>query len=138
MKKLYSGFDLCAPTTSVSMTINGPAPIILAMFMNTAIDQQVEKYLRADQARWDAAHNRIEALFEGRKRPEYSGALPDGNDGLGLGLLGITGDQLLEPEPTRRSRPTRSPPCAAPCRLTSSRKTRPRTPASSAPNSRCA
>ncbi len=98
MKKLYSGFDLCAPTTSVSMTINGPAPIILAMFMNTAIDQQVEKYLRADQARWDAAHNRIEALFEGRKRPEYSGALPDGNDGLGLGLLGITGDQLLEPE----------------------------------------
>src|SRR5690606_26826236 len=42
MKKLYSGFDLCAPTTSVSMTINGPAPIILAMFMNTAIDQQVE------------------------------------------------------------------------------------------------
>ena len=97
MKKLYSGFDLCAPTTSVSMTINGPAPIILAMFMNTAIDQQVEKYLRADQARWDAAHNRIETLFAGRKRPEYSGALPEGNDGLGLGLLGITGDQLLEP-----------------------------------------
>ena len=43
MKKLYAGFDLCAPTTSVSMTINGPAPIILAFFMNTAIDQQVEK-----------------------------------------------------------------------------------------------
>ena len=41
MKKLYDGFDLCAPSTSVSMTINGPAPIILAMFMNTAIDQQV-------------------------------------------------------------------------------------------------
>ncbi len=51
MKKLYSGFDLCAPTTSVSMTINGPAPIILAMFMNTAIDQQVERYLREDSAR---------------------------------------------------------------------------------------
>ena len=48
MKKLYSGFDLCAPTTSVSMTINGPAPMILAMFMNTAIDQQVEKYLKED------------------------------------------------------------------------------------------
>jgi methylmalonyl-CoA mutase len=96
MKKLYSGFDLCAPTTSVSMTINGPAPIILAMFMNTAIDQQVEKYLRADQARWDAAHARIEQLFEGKKRPEYAGPLPDGNDGLGLGLLGVTGDQLVE------------------------------------------
>ncbi len=98
MKKLYSGFDLCAPTTSVSMTINGPAPIILAMFMNTAIDQQVEKYLRADQARWDVAHARIEKLFEGRQRPEYAGLLPEGNDGLGLGLLGVTGDQVVEPE----------------------------------------
>jgi len=98
MKKLYSGFDLCAPTTSVSMTINGPAPIILAMFMNTAIDQQVEKYLRADQRRWDEAHAKIEAFFRDRPRPEYSGTLPQGNDGLGLGLLGITGDQLLEPE----------------------------------------
>src|ERR1700682_5007985 len=46
MKVLYSGFDLCAPTTSVSMTINGPAPMILAMFMNTAIDSQVEKFQR--------------------------------------------------------------------------------------------
>ncbi len=44
MKKLYAGFDLCAPATSVSMTINGPAPIILAMFMNTAIDQQIDKF----------------------------------------------------------------------------------------------
>ncbi|MCP8617408.1 fused isobutyryl-CoA mutase/GTPase IcmF [Salirhabdus salicampi] len=44
MKKLYSGFDLCDPLTSVSMTINGPAPIILAMFFNTAIEQQVEKF----------------------------------------------------------------------------------------------
>ncbi|GAB3352275.1 methylmalonyl-CoA mutase family protein [Lysobacter tyrosinilyticus] len=98
MKKLYSGFDLCAPSTSVSMTINGPAPIILAMFMNTAIDQQVEKYLRADQARWDAAHAKIEAMFAGKKRPEYSGMLPETNDGLGLGLLGVTGDQVVEPE----------------------------------------
>jgi len=98
MKKLYSGFDLCAPTTSVSMTINGPAPMILAMFMNTAIDQQVEKYLRADQARWDEAHARIEKFFEGKPRPEYAGPLPEGNDGLGLGLLGVTGDQLVEPE----------------------------------------
>ncbi|KFN48221.1 methylmalonyl-CoA mutase family protein [Arenimonas composti] len=98
MKKLYSGFDLCAPTTSVSMTINGPAPMILAMFMNTAIDQQVEKYLRADQPRWDAAHAKIEAFFEGRQRPRYEGELPAGNDGLGLGLLGITGDQLVDAE----------------------------------------
>ncbi|MBI2398270.1 MAG: methylmalonyl-CoA mutase family protein [Xanthomonadales bacterium] len=98
MKKLYSGFDLCAPSTSVSMTINGPAPIILAMFMNTAIDQQVEKYLRADQARWDRAHQTIEKLFEGKHRPSYHGMLPDGNDGLGLGLLGVTGDQVVDPE----------------------------------------
>ena len=98
MKKLYSGFDLCAPSTSVSMTINGPAPIILAMFMNTAIDQQVEKYLRADQSRWDAAHTTIEKLFEGKRRPEYSGELPETNDGLGLGLLGVTGDQVVDAE----------------------------------------
>ncbi|MET3930727.1 methylmalonyl-CoA mutase [Lysobacter sp. OAE881] len=98
MKKLYSGFDLCAPSTSVSMTINGPAPIILAMFMNTAIDQQVEKYLRSDDARWNEAHDKIEMLFEGRKRPEYSGMLPEGNDGLGLGLLGLTGDQVVDAE----------------------------------------
>ncbi|WP_233671439.1 methylmalonyl-CoA mutase family protein [Luteimonas cellulosilyticus] len=65
MKKLYSGFDLCAPTTSVSMTINGPAPMILAMFMNCAIDQQIEKYLKADDARWKEAESRLAKLFEG-------------------------------------------------------------------------
>ncbi|WP_372013906.1 methylmalonyl-CoA mutase family protein [Pseudoxanthomonas sp. 10H] len=96
MKKLYSGFDLCAPTTSVSMTINGPAPIILAMFMNTAIDQQVEKYLKADPQRWADAQQKIDAFFEGRPRPRYHGDLPAGNDGLGLSLLGITGEQLLD------------------------------------------
>ncbi|MEI2794054.1 methylmalonyl-CoA mutase family protein [Pseudoxanthomonas sp. F11] len=96
MKKLYSGFDLCAPTTSVSMTINGPAPIILAMFMNTAIDQQVEKYLKADDARWAEAQKKIDAFFEGRARPQYHGELPPTNNGLGLGLLGITGDQLVD------------------------------------------
>src|ERR1700682_1994120 len=63
MKVLYSGFDLSAPTTSVSMTINGPAPTILAMFMNTAIDQAVEKHLRQDSARWDAAQTRIKAVY---------------------------------------------------------------------------
>jgi methylmalonyl-CoA mutase len=96
MKKLYSGFDLCAPTTSVSMTINGPAPMILAMFMNTAIDQQVEKYLKADPARWAEAEKKIVAMFEGRTRPQYHGELPPTNNGLGLGLLGVTGDQLVD------------------------------------------
>jgi len=98
MKKLYSGFDLSSPTTSVSMTINGPAPIILAMFMNTAIDQAVEKYLREDGARWNAAHETIEKLYAGKHRPTYAGMLPEGNDGLGLGLLGVTGDQLVDAE----------------------------------------
>ena len=96
MKKLYSGFDLCAPTTSVSMTINGPAPIILALFMNTAIDQQVEKYLKADPARWAQAEQKIAAFFEGRQRPRYHGELPAGNDGLGLAFLGMSGDQLVD------------------------------------------
>ncbi|MCI4566714.1 methylmalonyl-CoA mutase family protein [Lysobacter sp. CFH 32150] len=104
MKKLYSGFDLCSPTTSVSMTINGPAPMILAMFMNTAVDQQVEKYLRADPARWEEAHNKIEAFFEGKPRPAYAGMLPEGNDGLGLGLLGVTGDQIVDADTYNRIR----------------------------------
>ncbi|HMM75684.1 MAG TPA: methylmalonyl-CoA mutase family protein [Gammaproteobacteria bacterium] len=98
-KKLYSGFDLCAPTTSVSMTINGPAPIILAFFMNAAIDQQVEKHLRA-AGQWEAVQPKIEAWFaaRGQSRPAYRGELPAGNTGLGLGLLGITGDQILDRE----------------------------------------
>ncbi len=98
MKKLYSGFDLCAPTTSVSMTINGPAPIILALFMNTAIDQQVEKYLKEDDARWGEAQQAIDAFFEGKQRPQYHGELPPTNDGLGLAFLGMTGDQLVDAE----------------------------------------
>ena len=96
MKKLYSGFDLCAPTTSVSMTINGPAPMILAFFMNAAIDQQVEVYLKGEEGRWKEAEKKIDAFFEGRERPRYHGELPEGNDGLGLALLGITGDQLVD------------------------------------------
>ncbi len=102
MKKLYSGFDLCDPKTSVSMTINGPAPIILAMFMNTAIDQQVEKYLREDKARWDAAHAVIEKIYANRKRPRYEGMLPEGNDGLGLGLLGVSGAEVVDRETYER------------------------------------
>ena len=97
MKKLYSGFDLSAPTSSVSMTINGPAPIILAMFMNTAIDQNVEKYLKQDPARWIEAEKKIAAMYP-HGRPQYSGELPKGNDGLGLGLLGVTGNQLVDAE----------------------------------------
>ena len=95
MKKLYSGFDLCAPTTSVSMTINGPAPMILAFFMNTAIDQQIEKHLR-ETGEWDAAAEKIDAWFEGRERPAYVSDLPPGNNGLGLGLLGISGDLVVD------------------------------------------
>jgi len=108
MKKLYSGFDLCSPSTSVSMTINGPAPMILAMFMNTAVDQRVERYLRAE-GRWTAAQEKIEALHrEAQERgiapPRYIGDLPAGHDGSGLALLGVTGDQLLEREVYERIR----------------------------------
>jgi methylmalonyl-CoA mutase len=95
MKKLYSGFDLCAPNTSVSMTINGPAPMILAFFMNTAIDQQVELHLHK-HGQWEEAKKKIGAHFEGRQRPLYHGELPEGNNGLGLALLGITGDKLVD------------------------------------------
>ena len=95
MKKLYSGFDLSAPTTSVSMTINGPAPIILAFFMNTAIDQQVEKHLR-ETGGWEAAEKKVDAHFKDKERPTYHGELPEGNDGLGLGLLGISGEQVVD------------------------------------------
>ena len=103
MKRLYSGFDLCASSTSVSMTINGPAPMILAMFMNTAVDQQVENWLRAE-GRWAAAETRIGQLFEGRTRPVYRGELPPGHDGSGLGLLGVSGDQVVDAETYARIR----------------------------------
>ena len=91
MKKLYSGFDLTAPSTSVSMTINGPAPMILAMYMNTAIDQRVERHLR-ETNRWAAA----EAALGKTARPNYRGDLPEGHDGSGLGLLGSSGRELVE------------------------------------------
>jgi methylmalonyl-CoA mutase len=94
MKKLYSGFDLCAPNTSVSMTINGPAPMILAFFMNTAIDQQVELYLK-DNGLWAEAEARIGTYFEGREQPRYHDELPAGSSGLGLDMLGITADRLI-------------------------------------------
>jgi isobutyryl-CoA mutase len=97
MKKLYSGFDLCDPATSVSMTINGPAPMILAFFMNTAIDQQVEKHLR-ESNRWDDTERLIAERFKDRLRPKYDGELPLGNFGLGLGLLGLSGEDVVDAE----------------------------------------
>ena len=103
MKKLYSGFDLCAPTTSVSMTINGPAPMILAFFMNTATDQQVEKHLR-ETGGWDAAQKKIDDYFKDKERPKYEGKLPQGNNGLGLGLLGISGERVVDAETYGRIR----------------------------------
>ncbi len=98
-KKLYSGFDLADPKTSVSMTINGPAPMLLAFFMNAAIDQQCEKYIRAHGME-GAVEEKIAAKYDrkGLQRPLYQGALPEGNDGLGLLLLGITGDEVLPAE----------------------------------------
>ena len=93
-KKLYSGFNLADVMTSVSMTINGPAPMLLGFFMNAAIDQQCEIYIKEN-----GLENEVEAkiakLYKGRKRPKYNGELPEGNNGLGLMLLGVTGDQVL-------------------------------------------
>ncbi|EIM76179.1 methylmalonyl-CoA mutase [Nitritalea halalkaliphila LW7] len=95
-KKLYSGFDLCAPSTSVSMTINGPAAAMTAFFMNAAIDQQCERYIHANglEAEVEA---KIEAIYaeKGVPRPRYNASIPEGHDGLGLFLLGVTGDQVL-------------------------------------------
>jgi isobutyryl-CoA mutase len=98
-KKLYSGFDLSDPATSVSMTINGPAPMLLAFFMNAAIDQACEKFVRA-QGRAEAVTKQIEGIYAGRglPRPKYQGDLPEGNDGLGLLLLGVSGDEVLRRE----------------------------------------
>ena len=95
-KKLYSGFDLSDPKTSVSMTINGPAPILLGFYMNAAIDQNCEKYIYANGLA-DEVNAKIEAIYNAKntERPSYQGELPEGNDGLGLFLLGVTGDQVL-------------------------------------------
>ncbi len=96
-KKLYCGFDLADPRTSVSMTINGPAPMLLGYFMNTAIDQQCEVYIRKNGLE-AGVERKIDELYKDAPRPEYQGELPKGNDGLGLMLLGVTGDQVLPPE----------------------------------------
>ena len=98
-KKLYSGFNLTDPKTSVSMTINGPAPMLLGYFMNAAIDQQCELYIRKNGMA-EAVEKKIAKIYKDKAgdRPHYQRPLPKGNDGLGLMLLGITGDQVLPKE----------------------------------------
>lgn len=95
-KKLYSGFDLVHALTSVSMTINGPAPMLLGFFMNAAIDQQCELYIKANELEKEV-EAKINKIYAGKgiERPKYQGDLPEGNNGLGLMLLGVTGDQVL-------------------------------------------
>ena len=101
-KKLYSGFDLCDPKTSVSMTINGPAPMLLAFFMNAAIDQQCEKWLEAN-AQWSMVNDMLNKKYQNLAKPVYNNtsspdSLPTGNNGLGLKLLGLSGDEVLPKE----------------------------------------
>ncbi len=96
-KKLYSGFNLADPRTSVSMTINGPAPMLLGYFMNAAIDQQCELYIR-NNGLAEQVKKKIAGIYRDHEgeHPRYQGSLPKGNDGLGLMLLGVTGDQVLD------------------------------------------
>src|SRR5690606_26072351 len=98
-KKLYSGFDLADAMTSVSMTINGPAPMLLGFFMNAAIDQQCEKYIKSHELEAEV-EEKIRKIYADAniERPHYRGELPEGNNGLGLMLLGVTGDQVLPAE----------------------------------------
>jgi len=98
-KKLYSGFNLADAKTSVSMTINGPAAMLTGFFMNTAIDQQCEIYIKQNGLEKEIEKKIID-IFKKKEvtRPQYQGPLPEGNDGLGLLLLGVTGDQVLPKE----------------------------------------
>jgi len=100
-KKLYSGIDLNSASTSVSMTINGPAPILMAQFFNTAIDQACEKYITANKL-WPTVNKKIKQIFKGVAAPAYCNVnkslnFNDWHNGLGLKLLGISGDQVLAP-----------------------------------------
>ncbi len=104
-KKLYSGFDLCDASTSVSLTINGPAPMVLAFFLNAAIDQQVERHLR-ETGELEAVRARFEQAWadRGMSLPRYESELPETHDGLGLGLLGIPGDRAVDADTYARIR----------------------------------
>ena len=109
-KKLYSGFDLCDPKTSVSMTINGPAPIMLAFFMNAAIDQQAEKWI-TDNGKWEMVEAAFKKKYTGGQQPVYNnpssaGELPEGNNGLGLKLLGLSADEVLPEDVYEQCRQT--------------------------------
>ncbi|HLF63671.1 MAG TPA: methylmalonyl-CoA mutase family protein [Saprospiraceae bacterium] len=98
-KRLYSGFDLCDPKTSVSMTINGPAATICAFFMNAAIDQQCEMYIRQHKLESKVESTKKKKYDDrGLSRPAYDAEIPVGHDGLGLMMLGITGDEVLDAE----------------------------------------
>ena len=98
-KKLYSGFELTNSLTSVSMTINGPAPMLLGFFLNVAIDQECEKYIISEGLE-KQIESKINSIYRenGVKKPSYQGELPEGNNGLGLMLLGVTGDEVLTPD----------------------------------------
>ena len=78
------------------MTINGPAPMLLGFFMNAAIDQNCEKYIVENNLQVEV-EEKINEIYKkkGITRPSYQGELPEGNNGLGLMLLGVTGDQVL-------------------------------------------
>jgi len=104
-KRLYSGFWLGDPRTSVSMTINGPAPMVLAFFLHAAIDQACERWI-VSQGQRETIDAQLEASFRARglPRPRYRDELPPGHDGLGLLLLGTCGDAVLEPETYARIR----------------------------------
>ncbi len=94
-KKLYSGFNLVDALTSVSMTINGPAPIILAYFLNAAIDQQCELYIKKEGLE-KKVNQKIDKIYKNKKKPQYQGKLPLGNNGLGLMLLGVSGQDVID------------------------------------------
>ncbi len=98
-KRLYSGFDLTDPKTSVSMTINGPAPTLVGYFMNAAIDQECEKYIRENGLEKEV-NAKIDAIYreKGTKRPKYNGPIPESHNGLGIMLLGVTGNMVLPAE----------------------------------------
>jgi methylmalonyl-CoA mutase len=136
MKKLYSGFDLAAKRTSVSMTINGPAPMILAMFMNAAIDQQVERHLR-ETGGWEEALDKIKDLWHGSTAPVYEGERPRDHDGFGLGTIGVSGDQLVDAETYGRIRAETMKKVRGTVQADILKEDRRKTPASFRPISRC-